>query len=304
MTAMGSTSSAGSARRALAAGPVGRTVRRVRRHLEVWRRTGQLRPDHIALAASGHTIHVDRTDRRGRDIVSGLGRGHQPALLSLWRRAVAATSPTLVLDVGANYGEFVLNGRYPPGTRVLAIEANPRVVPLLRRSIDAHPDHARIELHAVLAGGHDGGGATLLVDPRWSGSAATSLDRSQDGDALVELAVPVRSIDALVAAAPTARGPLVVKIDTEGSEADVLAGLGAVLAAATEVVAIVEFDPAHLRRRGTEPAALFAVLRDIGPCWAVDWDGRAVPAVDPPRAAADLVVVSDAATAGGLGLPT
>ncbi len=300
---MGTRTSTESLRRSLAAGPVGRMVRRIRRRLSILRQTRQLRPDHIALAASGHIIHVDPTDRRGREIVRGLGRGHQPALIALWRRAVDAVAPTLVLDVGANYGEFVLNARYPYGARVVAVEANPRVIAPLRRSIDAHPDHEQIELHAVLAGVHDGGQATLSVDPRWSGSAATSLTRSQDGVALLELSVPVRTVDALVAAGTTGRGALLAKIDTEGSEADVLAGMHAVLAAADEVVAIVEFDPSHLRRRGTEPEELFAVLASLGRCWAVDWDGRAVPAIGPPSAAADLVVVSHPATAGALGLP-
>lgn len=295
--------SVASIRRSLAAGPVGRLVRRARRRLVILRQTGRLAPRHIALAASGHIIHVDPDDRRGREIVRGLGRGHQPALLDLWRRAVAVTGPALVLDVGANYGEFVLDARYPEGTRVLAVEANPRVVPLLRRSIEAHPDHDRIEVHAVLAGWHDGGEATLLVDPRWSGSAGTSLDRSQDGDALVELPVPVRTIDALVASSAAEPGPLLVKIDTEGSEADVLGGMSAVLAAATDVVAIVEFDPGHLRRRGTDPEALFDVLAGLGRCWAVDWDGHATPTSTPPDAPADLVVVSEPAIAAALGLP-
>ncbi|MEZ5179659.1 MAG: FkbM family methyltransferase [Acidimicrobiales bacterium] len=300
---MGPSSRAVALRRSLAAGPVGRGVRQARRHLAILRQTGRLRPGHIALAASGHTIHVDPEDRRGREIVRGLGRGHQPALLDLWRRAVDAADPTLVIDVGANYGEFVLDARYPTGTRVLAVEANPRIVPLLQRSIDAHPDGDRIELHAVLAGWHDGGEATLLVDPRWSGSAGTSLDRSQDGDVLVELPVPVRTVDALVAGTPVPPGPLLLKVDTEGSEADVLGGMSAVLAAATEVVAIVEFDPSHLRRR-TDPAALFDVLAGLGRCWAVDWDGRAIPAATPPEAASDLVVVSEASIAAALRLPT
>lgn len=300
---MGPASSVGAARRRLAAGPLGRTVRQARRQLAIVRQTRQLRPDHIALAASGHTIHVDPSDRRGREIVRGLGRGHQPALLELWRRAVECTDPAIVLDVGANYGEFVLNARYPARARVLAVEANPRVVPRLQRSIADHPDGTRIELHPVLAADHDGGRATLLVDPRWSGSAGTSLDRTQDGDDLVELVVPVRTIDALVAAGPAPSGALLVKIDTEGSEAEVLAGMEAVLADAAEVVAIVEFDPEHLRRRGTDPETLFATLVQLGRCWAVDWDGGAIAAAQPPVTAADLVVVTRPATATALGLP-
>ncbi len=142
----------------------------------------------------------------------------------------------------------------------------------------------------------------VLADARNDFETAwESLDRTQDGGALVEIAVPVRTVDALVG--PGAVGALVVKIDTEGSEADVLAGMAEVLASASEVVAIVEFDPAHLRRRGTDPGALFATLAGIGTCWAVDWEGRAVLSRTAPSTAADLLVASEPATATALGLP-
>ena len=278
-----------------------RAVRRARRRVEIVRRTGQLRPDHIALAASGHVIYVDPEDERGREIVRGLGRGHQPALVALWRQAVEVVEPALVLDIGANYGELVLNARYPAGSLVLAIEANPRVAPLLRRSIAAHPDADRIELHDVLAGPTDEGSDHLLVDPGWSGTAGTSLDHTRDGRTLVDLTIAVRTVDALVGDRSNP-GPLLVKIDTEGSEGQVLSGMGRVLTDATAVVALVEFDPVLLRRQGSDPDQIFGRLRAIGRCWSVDWEGRTVPALEPPPTVCDLLVVSDDLVAGRMGL--
>lgn len=290
-------------RRRLAAGGMGRRARQGRRRLAVLRQTGRLRPGHIALAASGHRIYVDPKDRRGREIVEGLGRGHQPALVALWRRAVEIVGPDLVIDVGTNYGEFLLNARYPAGTEAIAVEANPRVVPLLQRSIEAHPDRERIALHPVLASDHDGGTEHLLVDPIWSGSAATSLDRSQTGDGLIDLRVPTRTLDALLDAART-RGPdsLVLKVDTEGSEWQVLAGMERLLARAPTLVAIVEFEPEHQRRGGNDPAMLFEHLTSLGRCWSVAWDGTATPCTSAPTGTTDLVVISDDATAAALGL--
>lgn len=290
-------------RRTLAAGAVGRSVRRGRKRLAIVRQTGRLHPDHIALAASGHRIYVDPGDRRGREIVDGLGRGHQPALVALWRQAVASLAPDLVIDVGTNYGEFVLNARYAPGTRVIAVEANPRVVPILQRSIDGHPDREQISLHAILASDRDGGTEHLMIDPAWSGSAATSLDRTQAGDGLIDLRVPVRTLDDLLATDGSATpGSLVLKVDTEGSEWQVLAGMSRLLGDARTVVAIVEFDPEHQRRSGNEPDVLFERLASLGRCWAVDWDGTATPCDSLPHRATDLVVVSDGATAAALGL--
>jgi len=281
-----------------------RTARQLRRRVELTRRTGQLRPDHIPLAASGHVIHVDRSDRRGLEIVRGFGRGHQPALIALWRRAVEVLEPALVIDVGSNYGELVLNATYPAGSRVLAVEANPRIVPLLRRSLAAHPDAARLELHDVLAGDVDEGSQDLHVDPGWSGSAGTSLDRTADGAALIDVTVPVRTLDALVGDDPEhSAGPLLVKIDTEGSEAQVLAGMPQLLTAAASVVALVEFEPPHLQRQGTDPGALFAVLAGIGRCWSIAWDGDAAPVASAPTESGDVLVVSDPEVARKLGLP-
>ena len=278
-----------------------RAVRKVQRRVHLLRVTGQLRPDHVPLAASGNTIYIDRSDRRGREIVRGLGRGHQPALIALWRKMVATVEPALVLDVGANYGELVLNTRYPEGTRVLAIEANPRVAPLLRRAIAEHPDHERMELHDVLAGETDEGSEHLRVDPGWSGTAGTGLDKTADGGQLIDLTVPVRTLDALVGeAASHQTGPVLIKIDTEGSEAQVLGGMTAILAGAPSVVALIEFVPSHLERRGT--AELFAFLQGLGRCWSVDWHGTTAPLDEMPPKSGDVLIVSDDALAKALGL--
>ncbi|MGN6695286.1 MAG: FkbM family methyltransferase [Aquihabitans sp.] len=280
-----------------------RTARQVRKRAALIRQTGQLRPDHIALAASGHTIYIDRDDRRGLEIVRGGGRGHQPALIALWRKAVEVLEPALVIDVGTNYGELVLNTRYPAGCRVVAIEANPRITPLLQRSLSAHPDAARMELHAVLASDTDQGSQHLHIDPDWSGSAGTSLDRTTDGAALIDVVVPVRTLAALLAEQETATAaPLLLTVDTEVSEAEVLGGMPGLLAEASSVVALVEFEPTHLARQGTDPAALFSTLQGIGRCWSVDWDGRTAPIDSAPTDSGDVLVVSDAAVARALGL--
>lgn len=277
------------------------TVRTARRRLAVVRQTGRWRPDHIRLVPSGQEIYVDPRDARGWEIVRGLGRGHQPALIALWTRAVAELEPSLAVDVGANYGELLLSARYPVGCLAHAVEANPRVVPALRRSIAAHPDAGRIALHPCLAGRHDGGSATLQVDPAWSGTAATALAQGRDGRPLVAVDVAVRTVDALVGN-PELPGPVVAKVDTEGAEPDVLAGMATLLARAPAVVAIVEFDPEILRRAGADPAALFAALRAIGRCWSITWAGETAPAETPPTEATDLVVASDPGHARQLGL--
>ncbi len=276
-------------------------VKRVRRRLTLLRRTGRWRPDHLPLAASGNVIHVDVDDARGWEIIRGLGRGHQPALIALWRSAVDELQPTVVVDVGANYGELTLSGSYPAGTRVLAIEANPAVAAHLRRSVAAHPDAERITVHQVLASDVDGGRSVLRVDPVRSGSASVALD----GVPVREVDVAVRRIDRLADDRPGDDGAcrLLLKVDAEGWEAHVLAGATDLLDPATDVVALVEFDPAHLRRAGTDPSALHQVLCAIGPCWSVAHDGRLAALTAEPVEAVDVLVVRSPDLAVRLGAP-
>jgi FkbM family methyltransferase len=269
------------------------TLRRARRRLLLLRRTGAWRPGSIVLAASGRTIHVDPRDPRGWEIVRGLGRGHQPALIALWRRAVEHQGPDLVVDVGANYGELLLSGDYPPTAAVVAVEPNPTVASLLRRSIAEHPHAASMRLEEVIASDRDDGTATLHIDPAWSGSASVALaGAGRSGRALEQVEVPVRTLDALTADAPDGAS-LLLKVDAEGWEAAVLAGATGLLERAGAVTALIEFDPDHLRRAGADPAALFATLASVGRCWAVAHDGTATPIDRPPAAPCDVLVASD-----------
>ncbi len=275
-----------------------RSGRRLFRRLEVVRRTGRWRPDHIDLAASGHRIHIDPNDERGWEIVRGLGRGHQPNLIDLWLRSVEALRPTVVVDVGANYGELVLSARYPVGTAVHAVEANPSVASLLERSVEFHPDGARIDVHRVLASDVDEASGTLYLDPASSGSASMAAPAGWRQ----QLTAPVRRLDTLVAPASSADRVL-LKVDAEGWEMHVVDGAVRLLDAATSALLIIEFAPVHLRRAGTDPETLFRTLKALGRCWSVDWSGTFTPVDDPPQGGpVDLVVVSDPEVARLLGL--
>lgn len=272
--------------------PISTLLRRTKRRLLIVGATRRWRPDHIDLALSGNRIYVDTHDPRGWEIVRGLGRGHQPALLGLWRQAIEALAPHVVVDVGANYGELFLSGSYP-SARAIAIEPNPTVAARLARSIAAHPDHERMELHELIASDRDGGTAELRIDPRWSGTASLALD----GEGLVTVQAPVRTLTSICAeVADGAR--VLLKIDAEGWEPAVLAGAEEFLRRTGSLVAIIEFEPLHLARSGTDPAQLFARIATLGRCWAVDHPGTMTAVDRPPTQACDLLVISDPSVAG------
>ena len=269
-----------------------RRLRPVRRRLLILRATHRWRPDRIRLVPTGHVLHVDPADERGWRIVEGLGRGHQPALLALWRAAIEELQPALALDVGVNYGEFLIGTRYPTGCRVVGIEPNPALAPIVDRSVRAHPDRRAITVHQVLASDAQGE-LTLSIDPLWSGTASAAATVTRDGRPPQERTVPARTLDSL-ALDPAADGPMVFKIDVEGWEERVLAGMSGLRIRHRPAVGLIEFDPDHLRRAGSDPRTVFELASAGGDVRTVSHRGDIAPARDVPTAATDLLVGTDA----------
>jgi hypothetical protein len=56
----------------------------------------------------------------------------------------------------------------------------------------------------------------------------------------------------------------VVKIDVEGAELDVLAGMSGLIAKNKDLAIVAEFGPEHLKRVGQTPAQWFKAFADAG----------------------------------------
>jgi FkbM family methyltransferase len=133
----------------------------------------------------------------------------------------------LVFDVGAHLGDRAV-AFSALGAKVVALEPQPSVVRWLRRIVRGD---GRIEVRAE-AVGQESGTARLTVSrrnptvstlsSRWRGRVAEANPgfRSVTWDETVE--VPVVTLDALI---ETYGVPAFVKIDVEGHESEVLAGL-------------------------------------------------------------------------------
>jgi FkbM family methyltransferase len=161
-----------------------------------------------------------------------------------------------VLDIGANIGLYslALSRAVGPGGRVIAFEPDPDNAALLRRNLnvngctnvtvieDALGDESK---DVKLYESEDNRGALSTSDVLGVGEEHAIRVRMRRGDAvLAELGVK----------------PRLAKIDVEGAEPLVIAGLGAQL----PQVLMFEFVPQLLRAAGRDPADFLHGLRSVG----------------------------------------
>lgn len=181
--------------------------------------------------SSGNTLFVDHRDLQARQLF--LRRGSLDArVIRTWNHLCNQLKPTLLIDIGANYGEVSLSRRYDGTCDLHLVEANPALQPFLRRSL-ALFGHPRATLHAGAATDRSGE-ALLFVDAGYSGMS------SLNGQGAA-ISVPCFRIDERLRAPDHAR--LLFKIDIEGHERPALVGMANLLSRVKCWVGICE---AHL----------------------------------------------------------
>jgi FkbM family methyltransferase len=134
----------------------------------------------------------------------------------------------VVWDVGANIGTFTFAAAMRRPRQVLAIEADPWLADLLRRTARL-PTYRGVDIQILCAAaGATDGVAHFLIAMR--GRASNALEdsggRSQMGGVRERLTVPVLSLATVADRRPP---PDVIKIDVEGAEVAVLEGAAPLL---------------------------------------------------------------------------
>ncbi|MBC7940854.1 MAG: FkbM family methyltransferase [Chitinophagaceae bacterium] len=165
-----------------------------------------------------------------------------------------AAAPRSLLDVGAHLGGFTRAMQAAaPGCVATLIEPNPHCHDALAAT--------GCELHRVAASDRDGE-AALNLTRDWPQSTGASLYREDTAffrdEVLERVAVPRARLDDLF---PGRRFDF-VKIDTQGSELDVLRGGQAVLRRADHV--LIEISLVEFNQGGARPEAVFAAMADLG----------------------------------------
>lgn len=187
----------------------------------------------------GKPIYVDLRDERGRRLIKA-GGNFNPPTLALWHSLLGEDDWTHVIDVGANYGEMLANGKLPESARVIAVEPNPRVLPYLKKTL-ANLEGVRLFEVAL---SNRSGFAPFQVNSSWSGMSRIVREGT--------IVVPTMTFEALLDAEGTPHRDLRVlaKLDVEGHEIECLMSIQARLDSLSNFVALVEV--AHMRDEGMQ----------------------------------------------------
>jgi FkbM family methyltransferase len=160
--------------------------------------------------------------------------------------AAEGLSFATVIDVGASVGKFsrAVLGMWPDAA-VIAFEALPAAAVELQATAQLR---ARVELHQVALGDHDG---TITFYPHEYSLSSSPLPVSAEIQRRYRWAretppieVPVRRLDAVLAGRVLA-GPVLLKLDVQGYELKVLAGAPQTLASVAAIVIEQAFDAVY-----------------------------------------------------------
>ncbi len=176
----------------------------------------------------------------------------------LMQAVFAAHGPGSWIDLGANIGTTVIPAALA-GARCHAVEPEPSNLALLRCNIARNGVADRVSVHEAAAW-HEAAELEFEIAPSNLGdhrlrTKAPGPDSAYGEAARKTIAVAARPVDALIDAGRLI-GPVLVKADVQGAEAQALAGGTALFGRAD--IALLEYWPYGLRRLGSEPAALFA----------------------------------------------
>ncbi|MGD8860954.1 MAG: FkbM family methyltransferase [Myxococcales bacterium] len=176
-----------------------------------------------------------------------------PLLVELIAGPLLGGGGTL-LDVGANIGLVTIPVLERTGARALCFEPAPDNHALLQRNLARHGLADRAEVHPV-ALAETAGQLPLRLSPDNSGDHRLSPGAGAQAGTV---RVPTARLDDVLAGRELPR-PVVMKVDTQGAEARVLAGAEQTVAQVDHL--IVEYWPAGLRRMGDRVARLHELLR-------------------------------------------
>jgi FkbM family methyltransferase len=167
------------------------------------------------------------------------------------------------VDVGANLGLHTVAAglsRRSPGQRFFAFEPEPRSFLLLERNCRVNK-LGFVEAHRAAVGSREGS-TNLFVSTTYNQGHHSLVQHSKE----VRVATcPVKTLDAFfLSGEDRLEGPVLVKIDVEGTEPDVLAGGLRWLKQTPSLAVICEIFPGLLEHTGRTASDVIGLLQQIG----------------------------------------
>lgn len=177
------------------------------------------------------------------------------------RRFCEVVQPGMVVvDVGANIGLYTLYGARLAGDtgRVHSFEPTPRMFDIL---------HDNIQINGLLESGRVALHRQAVTDRRGKARFAVYAENNGHNTLFPDnrdasfIEVETTTLDDALADEPRID---VVKIDAEGAEPGIWAGMTSILERNQALRVFMEFAPPHLRRAGCDPAALLDQIEAAG----------------------------------------
>jgi FkbM family methyltransferase len=231
-------------------------------------------PSQIKLPSS-NVLYVNPNENRGRALLIKEGIT-QARLSSFWSSAVRQYEPTLVVDVGVNYGECLFSVSYPEGTKVYGIEANKHLFEYMVRSKEEHPNQAQIQLVHAFASDTEKEDQLFYIDTHWSGTSSASYMPSHQ--MIEETIVPTITVDSLFEQDELSAHDLLFKVDVEGFEGFVLKGMEKVVKNCRTAVGLIEFDSHYIRNSGMDIDEFLLFLHRRFTVYLYDAEDEIIPA--------------------------
>lgn len=215
-----------------------------------------------AALALGYRIVLDPADRSLTPPLLKRGRWEMHLAYQLWRRLRPGD---VAVDIGAHIGVHALYAakRVGPAGLVAAIEPQAELCGLINESAALNGFAGRMRV-LNLAIGAAPGEAQLGLQPALSGSASLLPNALATDQARVRVA---RLPDALAELGEPRFANLkrlTLKIDVEGYEPNVWAGMRDWLGAIADVAIFMEFSPVGYRSQNVDPAGFLAGFADAG----------------------------------------
>jgi FkbM family methyltransferase len=213
-------------------------------------------PSQVVLS-NGNIIHVNPGENRSKAILLRDGVT-QIKVNDFWQRSVERFDPTLIIDVGVNYGECIFSANYAENARIWGIEANPYLHRYINQSLQLHTNKSQMTIVNAFASDQDAEVQSFNIDMNWSGtSSAVDL---MNHNHIEHVEIPTITIDSLLRHISLDGQRLLFKIDVEGYESFVLKGMETCVTSCDQVLGIIEFDTVYLKKTGIDLNAFVTSL--------------------------------------------